>query len=76
MYSASVVDRAVIVCILDAQVIGAPAKRTIHPDLDLAVMGSTWASLWRQLPEKSASTQQSKCQGVLGLMIKPLSQVP
>ena len=76
MYSASVVDRAIIICILDAQVIGAPAKRTIHPDLDLAVIGSTWASLWRQLPEKSASTQQSKFQGALGLMIKPLSRVP
>ena len=44
MYSASVVDKAVIVCILDAQVIGALAKETIEPDLDLDVMGSTWAS--------------------------------
>ena len=44
MYSASVVDKAVIVCILDVQVIGALAKETIEPDLDLDVMGSTWAS--------------------------------
>ena len=39
MYSASVVDIAVIVCILEAQVMGAPAKRTSQPDLDLDVMG-------------------------------------
>ena len=38
MYSALVVDKAVIVYILDAQVIGAPAKWTIQPDLDLDVI--------------------------------------
>ena len=41
MYSASVVDIAVIVCILEAQVMGAPAKRTSQPDRDLEVIGST-----------------------------------
>ena len=45
MYSAYVVDRAVIVCILDAQVMGAPAKWMTQPDQDLDVMGSIWASL-------------------------------
>ena len=33
MYSASVVDHAVMVCILEAQVIGAPANRTIQPKM-------------------------------------------
>ena len=60
MYSASVVDMAVMVCIFDAHVMGAPANRTIQPDRDLAVMGSICASAWRQFPAKSASTQQSK----------------
>ena len=67
MYSASVVDNAVMVCILDAQVMGAPAKQTIQPEQDLEVIGSTWASL------KSASTQQSKCHCLLGWIISPLS---
>ena len=40
MYSASMVDNAVIVCILDAQVMGAPAKCTIQLDQDLDVIGS------------------------------------
>ena len=35
MYSASVVDIAVMVCILEAYVIGAPAKRTSQPERDL-----------------------------------------
>ena len=73
MYSASVVDMAAIVCIFDAQVIGAPANRTIHPDHDLDVMGSIWTSAWRQFPAKSASTQQSKCQSLLGCVRIPRS---
>ena len=40
MYSASVVDNAVIVCILEAHVMGAPAKCTIHPKRDLELIGS------------------------------------
>ena len=59
MYSASVVDMAVMVCILDAHVMVAPEKCTIQPERDLAIMGSLCASAWRQLPAKSASTQQS-----------------
>ena len=39
MYSALVVDMAVIVCILDVQVMDAPAKRTIQPDRDLDESG-------------------------------------
>ena len=75
MYSASVVDIAVIVCILEAHVMGALAKRTSQPDRDLNVMGSMWASLFHQLPAKSASTQQSNCQMSLGRTINPLSLV-
>ena len=75
MYSASVVDLAVMVCILDAHVMGAPAKRTIQPERDLAVIGSLCASAWRQFPAKSASTQQSNWLALLGCMIMPLSRV-
>ena len=75
MYSASVVDMAVMVCILDAHVIGAPAKRTIQPERDLAVIGSLCGSAWRQFPAKSASTQQSNCLDLLGCMMMPLSRV-
>ena len=74
MYSASVVDNAVMVCILDAQVMGAPAKQTIQPERDLEVIGSMWASFWCQFPVKSASTQQSKCHWSLGWIISPLSR--
>ena len=73
MYSASVVDSAAIVCILEAHVMGAPAKRTSQPECDLEVIGSTWESLCRQLPAKSASTQQSNCHIWLGQIINPLS---
>ena len=75
MYSASAVDIAVIVCILEAQVMGAPAKRMSQPDRDLDVIGSLWASHFRQLPAKSASTQQSNCQMSVGWIINPLSLV-
>ena len=73
MYSASVVDNAVMVCILDAQVMGVQAKWTIQPKLDLEVIGSMWASFWCQFPAKLASTQQSKCHCLLGQIISPLS---
>ena len=52
---------------------GAPAKRSSQPERDLEVIGLTWVSHCRQLPAKSASTQQSKCQIWLGWIIKPLS---
>ena len=75
MYSASVVDNAVSVCILEAQVIGAPVKRTIQPKRDLDVIGSLWASRCRQLREKSASTQHSKYLRSFRQMRSPLSLV-
>ena len=75
IYSASVVDNAVIVYILESQVTGALVKRTIHPERDLDVIGSLWASCCRQLPEKSASTQQSKYLRVFGRIMSPLTLV-
>ena len=75
IYSALVVDNAVIVCILEAHVIGALAKRAIHPKRDLDVIGSLWASCCHQLPEKSASTQHSKYLRVFGQIMSPLSLV-
>ena len=73
MYSASIVDIVVIVCILEAHVMGAPTKHTSQPKRDLEVIRSTWASHCRQLLAKSASTQQSKCHIWLWRIIKPLS---
>ena len=73
MYSASVVDIAVIVCILEAQMIGAPAKRTSQPECDFEVIGSMCALRCRQLPAKSVSTQQSTCHSLLGQISNPLS---
>ena len=40
MYSASVVDKAVRVCILEEQVTGHPAYVIAQPDCDLVVVGS------------------------------------
>ena len=45
MYSASVVERAVSVCSLDAQVTGQPAYVMAHPEHDLDVVGSVPAIL-------------------------------
>ena len=59
MYSASVVERAVSVCSLDAQVTGQPAYVMAHPDRDLDVVGSVPAILRSNPPAKSASTQHS-----------------
>ena len=69
MYSASVVDIAVIVCILETHVMGAPAKRMSQPERDLDVIGSIWASHFRQLPAKSVSTQHSNCRTWLGRIV-------
>ena len=66
IYSASVVDSAVMVCILDAQGIGAPAKQMSHLDRDFDVIGSICMSLLSQFPAKSASTQHSKRRSSLG----------
>ena len=59
MYSASVVERAVSVCSLDAQVTGQPAYVIAHPEHDLDVVGSVPAILRSNPPAKSASTQHS-----------------
>jgi hypothetical protein len=40
MYSASVVDKAISVCIFDDQCMGHPAQVITYPILDLAVLGS------------------------------------
>ena len=45
MYSASVVERAIIVCSLDAQVTRQPAYVIAHPECDLDVVGSVPAIL-------------------------------
>ena len=43
MYSGSVVERAVSVCSLDAQVTGQPAYVMAHPEHHLDVVGSVAA---------------------------------
>ena len=45
MYSASVVERAISACSLDAQVTGHPAYVMAHPERDLDVVGSVPAIL-------------------------------
>ena len=45
MYSASVVERVVSVCSLDAQVTGHPVYVMAHPEHDLDVVGSVPAIL-------------------------------
>ena len=59
MYSASVVERAVSVCSLGAQVTGHPAYVMAHSERDLDVVGSVPAILRSNHPAKSASTQHS-----------------
>ena len=58
-YSASVVERAISVCSLDAQVTGQPAYVIAHPECELDVFGSVPAILQSNPPAKSASTQHS-----------------
>ena len=59
MYSASVVERAVSVCSLDAQVTGHPAYVMAHPERDLDVVGSVPAILQSNPPVKLVLTQHS-----------------
>ena len=73
-YSASVVERATSVCILEAQEMGQLAYMMTNPVLLLAVLGS-FDSFLCQLTQKSASTYQSKDWLLLGLRIMPLSLV-
>ena len=59
MYSASVVDKAISVCIFEAQCIGHPAYLMIYPILDLAVLGSLLAVLLLHSDACAESTQHS-----------------
>ena len=72
MYSASVIERAVSPCNLEAQGIGHPVYVITHLDHD----GSLQTPSSFQFPVKSASTQKSKLFDSSGLNIIPLSQVP
>ena len=75
MYSASIVERAVIVCSLDADEIRHPTKHMIHPALDFNVKGSEGASFCHQAPLNSESTQHSNPFPLSGWRMSPLSQV-
>ena len=55
-YSALVVDMAVIVCILDAQVMGHPVNCITYPAEDLVGIGSLAAYRGLQLHAESEST--------------------
>ena len=59
MYLASMVERAISVCSLDAQVTGQPAYVMAHPECDFEVVGSVPTILQSNPPAKSASTQHS-----------------
>ena len=59
MYLASIVESAVNVCNLDAQVTGQPAYVMAYPEHDFEVVGSMPAILSLNPPAKSASTQHS-----------------
>ena len=58
-YSASIVESAVNVCNLDAQVTGQPTYVMVHPEHDFDVIGSMPAILQSNPPVKSVSTQHS-----------------
>ena len=59
MYLASLVESAVNVCNLDAEVTEQPTYVMAHPDRDFDVVGSMPAILRSNPPAKSASTQHS-----------------
>ena len=75
IYSASVVDRAMIAWSCEAHKMGIPQNISTYPCLDCAVLGSIPAISGSQLPAKSASTYKSR-EHPLGLRISPLSCVP
>ena len=70
-YTASVVDKVVMVWILEAHVNGQPANWITQPALDLDVIESYRASCGLQLPAKSESTPHSKLDSVSGFRISP-----
>ena len=59
MYSASIVERAISICNLDAQVTGQPAYVMAHPEHDFDVVGSIPAILRLSPPAKFVLTQHS-----------------
>ena len=59
MHSASVVESAVNICNLDAQVTGQLTYVMAHPEHDFDVVGSMSAILQSNPPVKSVSTQHS-----------------
>ena len=69
IYSTSVVDNVVCVCILDAHNIGHLVYVITQPVCDLLVVGSQWAVSGHQLPLKSTSAQQSNLQLLSGCKI-------
>ncbi len=74
MYSASVVDKAISVCILEAQCMGHPAYLITYPILDLAVQGSVLAVLLLYSDACAELTQHSNPL-FSGVMMSPLSLV-
>jgi hypothetical protein len=75
MYSASVVDHAIFICIFDVQCIGHTAQVVRYPILDLAEQGSSDAVLLFHSEACAESTHQSM-PSWFGLIISPLSAVP
>src|SRR6056300_113367 len=74
MYSASVVLKAMSVCIFEAHTIGHPAYMITKTVLECADKGS-FDNLFCQEPAQSASTKHSKPLDKSGLNFKPLSFV-
>ncbi len=72
VHSASVVDEAMVVCILDAQMIGHAAQAITHPVRDGHEVASS-ASASECDPAQSASTQHSKPFSMSGSRMMPLS---
>ncbi len=59
MYSASVVDKAISVCIIDVQCMGHSAQLMMYPILDLSVLESVEAAFLFHSEACAASTQNS-----------------
>ena len=74
MYSASLDESVIRVCILDAHISGHPAYSMIKPVLDRAISGSSGAPSGSQFLLKSELTYTSN-ELPLGLRINPLSLV-
>ena len=75
VYSLSVLESAISVCIWYLQMMGHPWYDTMYPCRDLTVSRSH-ASFLSQLPAKSASTNTSNSLELEGRSMRPLSRVP